>query len=990
MKIRLVAGVLVFVLGFSGCGTSEVSEVIATLETTNTTASSYSTPVTTVAIETEKLPEAEKYVPAVFSENIDITDKIPNEVMRSEVRSSAGIAANAPIMSDDAAKVIEIDVSGCDLTELVGLEYFHNLKSLNCSNNNLKTLPPLPDTLTKLICLNNKLTNLPYLPDTITFLNVSENRLTYIPNLPKSLKHLYCNDNKLTSLPEIHDYLSLLICNKNRLTSLPKLPETIMKVVCNDNNITSLPNLPENMTYFECKNNEITSLPTLHRTLYTFSCVGNPIKYASAYTRGDEYKQRIVAQIRREQSTNTTSAPKPTPTPATPPEPTPTPIPFPVIDGSTSTITLDVYIKSQVLGISTQAASYDTIHNKTFEAFENLVNGEADIVLSVPLAKEQEAYAADKDFDYEAVPVALEGFVFLVNPKNPVQSLTQEQIRKIYSGEITNWKELGGNDAPIEAYQRNGNSGSQTFMTSFMGEMPLVKAPETLVSGEMGTIISMFENYDNSINAIGYSVYSYAAAFAANEGTFNFVEVDGIKPSRNTFIDGSYPLLSQTYAFYQKDTTDPLVKDYIELITSEKGQMYVLEAGYIPVMDIEIPTAYTLYEAKGTGEAAPENINYDYYYLNFNADYKYDTRPRGFLKDVEFEAEIQAWIDEAEDYYDYMYKSKAEIMGLNFGYSAVIKNGYLEIIVGDRYWGSVWDFEELYGKSAVFDIVNKKKIDNLSDMFYKDADFMPSINKDISAAILDVYYGGALEFFGLCSDFTFDLSSISLLPDNAYLTYPASFDLNLSDRADSVVSHCRDFRDYITPEFADRIKFVEVKNSENYYEKYYEKNDHLYSYLEYRGVENSRELSENKLIEEMYDKYYADGGYDSGGQSITKFGTFIRLSTGFESPTYYYSLAERKFIDIEDLFNDGFEEHLEINLDRDNSKESPYDIYQNAFNLGESYENENTRNLALYEIVKQLSDEHKDNYIVITVMYRIDLRIDVVWLKDIYQNIPTE
>jgi hypothetical protein len=149
-------------------------------------------------------------------------------------------------------------------------------------------------------------------------------------------------------------------------------------------------------------------------------------------------------------------------------------------------------------------------------------------------------------------------------------------------------------------------------------------------------------------------------------------------------------------------------------------------------------------------------------------------------------------------------------------------------------------------------------------------------------------------------------------------------------------------------------------------------------------VENSRELPENKLIEEMYDKYYADGGYDSGGQSITKFGTFIRLSTGFESPTYYYSLIERKFINIEDLFKDGFEKHLEIDVDRDNSNESPYDIYQNAFNSGESYENEQSRNSALYSIVKQLSDEHKDTYIVIAATYRIDLRIDAIWLKDIY------
>jgi hypothetical protein len=233
-----------------------------------------------------------------------------------------------------------------------------------------------------------------------------------------------------------------------------------------------------------------------------------------------------------------------------------------------------------------------------------------------------------------------------------------------------------------------------------------------------------------------------------------------------------------------------------------------------------------------------------------------------------------------------------------------------------------------------------------------------------------------------------------LLPENAYFTYPASFDVRLSDRDESVVLQCRDFTEYLTPEFAEKIKYIEYATSESPIETYYKKNDHLYSYFEYRGVENSRELPKNKLIEEMYDKYYADGGYDSGDQSMTKFGVFIRFSTGFERQTYYYSLAERKFITFEDFFKDGFEEHLEIDVDRYNTKKSPYEIYQDSFIPIESddeygnYAIDNNRYYALYNIANQLSDKHKDTYIVITGSSTPHLRIDAVWLKDIYQNLP--
>jgi ABC-type phosphate transport system substrate-binding protein len=563
---------------------------------------------------------------------------------------------------------------------------------------------------------------------------------------------------------------------------------------------------------------------------------------------------------------------------------------FPIIDGSTSTINLDAYIRSELLGISIQDALYDTQHNKTFESFENLVNGKADIVLSVPLAKEQEAYAAEHNFEYEAVPVALEGFVFLVNPENPVQSLTQEQIRRIYSGDITNWKELGGNDAPIKAHQRNNNSGSQTYMTAFMGETPLAAAPDSLVEGEMGAIISMFENYDNSIDAIGYSVYSYAAVFAANEGTFNFVAVDGVKPSRATFIDGTYPLLSQTYAFYKKDTNDPLILDYIEFITSKEGQNTVLEAGYIPVMNIEIPSAYTLYEAKGTGTNMPENRNLDSYSLYFG----YNKRIRGFLKDTEFEAEIQIWIDEQLSRLDDV---PARVSQREPDIHMEIKNGYLGVRVGYRETPGVYDLVRFYGSAAVFDIINQEKINELSDLYFKDTDFLPDIENEIFYEITEKSYYDTpkIDFFGLGSDFSFDLSTVYMNRDNAYFNIPAAFDVSLSERDISLISECRDFSDLITDEYEDRIQFTKYEPSDKPSAVFYLKGELLYVYYDYSDIEDDRELPENKHIEEALDAYYKDNPNPNSAIRAYADSDYVYIYVMFDNGSLRYNIAEHKF-----------------------------------------------------------------------------------------------
>ena len=142
---------------------------------------------------------------------------------------------------------------------------------------------------------------------------------------------------------------------------------------------------------------------------------------------------------------------------------------LPVMDGSTSLIPLEAGIRAALFGISQEEATAQVAHSSTWDSFRNLLDGTAELIFSCPLSQEQWSIAAERDVELETVPIAMEGFVFVVNAKNPVDTLSQQQLRDIYAGKITNWKQLGGEDLPIIPYQRNYDSGSQNYMIEFMG-----------------------------------------------------------------------------------------------------------------------------------------------------------------------------------------------------------------------------------------------------------------------------------------------------------------------------------------------------------------------------------------------------------------------------------------------------------------------------------------------------------------------------------------
>ncbi|MDF2685948.1 MAG: ABC-type phosphate transport system, periplasmic component, partial [Clostridia bacterium] len=112
---------------------------------------------------------------------------------------------------------------------------------------------------------------------------------------------------------------------------------------------------------------------------------------------------------------------------------------FPKADGSTSTIPLEAAFRSVILGIPVEEAENQVSHATTYGSFYNLMNGECDVIFSTPLSQEQYDYAEYRKNEPELVPIAMEAFVFVVNINNPIDTLTQQQLKDIYSGKITNW-----------------------------------------------------------------------------------------------------------------------------------------------------------------------------------------------------------------------------------------------------------------------------------------------------------------------------------------------------------------------------------------------------------------------------------------------------------------------------------------------------------------------------------------------------------------------
>ena len=218
---------------------------------------------------------------------------------------------------------------------------------------------------------------------------------------------------------------------------------------------------------------------------------------------------------------------------------------------------------------------------KTDEAYATLIKGGADIIFAAGPSKEQRQLAADCGVELKLTPIGREAFVFFVNAKNPVNELSVDDIRSIYAGTSTNWKEFGGKDKQIRAFQRPTGSGSQTALINLMDGAELMTPPQEDVAAGMGGMIKSVTAYKNYDNAIGYSFLFYASEMAADK-KIKLLELNGVAPTRENVANGTYPYSSEFYAV-TAGSENPDVDRFIEWMLSEQGQYLVEKTGYTPL-----------------------------------------------------------------------------------------------------------------------------------------------------------------------------------------------------------------------------------------------------------------------------------------------------------------------------------------------------------------------------------------------------------------------
>ena len=225
--------------------------------------------------------------------------------------------------------------------------------------------------------------------------------------------------------------------------------------------------------------------------------------------------------------------------------------------------------------------------NKTSGAFDRLVSGETDIIFIAKPSSEQSLAANKKGVKLILKPIGYEAFVFFVNSKNPVSNLSVDQIKSIYSGKITNWNKLGGNNKSIKAFQRVEGSGSQTALQDIMKDAKLMKPVSEDVVADMGGIITVTADYRNFEDAIGFSfLYFTTEMFRNNQ--IKLLSIDGIEPNKANIMSKTYPFISEIYAV----TTDKAlntprknnIESFLNWVTSPQGQSLLEETGYVGIL----------------------------------------------------------------------------------------------------------------------------------------------------------------------------------------------------------------------------------------------------------------------------------------------------------------------------------------------------------------------------------------------------------------------
>ena len=207
-------------------------------------------------------------------------------------------------------------------------------------------------------------------------------------------------------------------------------------------------------------------------------------------------------------------------------------------------------------------------YKNTVRGYEAIVDGTTDILFCASPSAEQVTYAEEKGVELVYVPVGLEAFVFFVNENNPVENLSIDQIRKIYTGEYTNWSDVGGVNRVINPVTRLEGSGSQSAMNAFMGKYEIARKSPFSIAGA----------------SIGFSFRYYMDGIVGNDQV-KMLSLNGVYPSAENIQNGTYPVIAKFYAIYRADNKNENIPVLIDWILSEEGQKVIEDSGYVRIKE---------------------------------------------------------------------------------------------------------------------------------------------------------------------------------------------------------------------------------------------------------------------------------------------------------------------------------------------------------------------------------------------------------------------
>ena len=271
------------------------------------------------------------------------------------------------------------------------------------------------------------------------------------------------------------------------------------------------------------------------------------------------------------------------------------------IDGSTATVPITAEIFRQFYNVEDSMLSVD--HSMTHSSYINLIqkqtvergfdigngwtpyNNTISLIFVTAPSDEEQQMAKDNGVELDVRPIAMDGFVFITHKDNPIDSLTVQQIQDIYTGTITNWKQLGGPDLKIRAYQREKNSGSQTAMEQLvMNNKTMIKPIETSIYMGMGGLVDAVAEYDNGPASIGYTYYYYINNLYKNDN-IKVLKVDGVSPDNDNLLSGRYAFTTSYYSVMRGDEPmDSPCRKLRDFLLGKKGQELIAMAGYCPAV----------------------------------------------------------------------------------------------------------------------------------------------------------------------------------------------------------------------------------------------------------------------------------------------------------------------------------------------------------------------------------------------------------------------